>query len=1168
MTPGFVHLHLHTEYSLVDGIVRVKPLVKEVAERGMPAVAITDMGNLFAMIKFYKAALGAGVKPIIGAELWVRRQDDSSGRLVLLCQDERGYRSLTRLVSRGYTEGQQRGIPWVDRHWLDGETTGLIALSGGREGDVGRALLNGHEQQARALLDDWLTLFPDRYYLELQRTGRPGDEDYIHAAVDLALAADAPVAASNDVRFLNQGDFEAHEARVCIFEGRTLDDPRRPRLYSDQQYLKTSEDMAELFADLPEALENTVEIARRCNLELSLGKNFLPDFPIPEGLPPDAFLSRQAQEGLEQRLDKLLDRRAADFGQRRQPYDQRLEIELQVINQMGFPGYFLIVADFIRWAKDNGVPVGPGRGSGAGSLVAYALGITDLDPLAYDLLFERFLNPERVSMPDFDVDFCMDGRDRVIDYVARQYGRDKVSQIATHGSMAAKAVVRDVGRVLGHPYGFVDRIAKLIPFEIGMTLDKALEQEADLRESYENDEEVKTLIDLARKLEGLARNVGKHAGGVVISPSALTDFSPLYCEEGSEAVVTQFDKDDVEAVGLVKFDFLGLRTLTIIDWALQTVNRQRSRGQKPPLDIAAIPLDDPATFRLLKACQTTAVFQLESRGMKDLVKRLQPDRFEDIVALVALFRPGPLQSGMVDDFINRKHGRAKVEYPHPDLTPVLEPTYGIILYQEQVMQIAQVLASYTLGGADLLRRAMGKKKPEEMAKQRQIFTEGALKRGIDQGLATSIFDLMEKFAGYGFNKSHSAAYALVSYQTAWLKAHHPAAFMAAVLSSDMDNTDKVVVFIEECRTMQLVVVPPSVNTSEYRFTVDDQARIVYGLGAIKGVGEGAIEGVLEERRGNGPFADLYDFCRRIDLRKVNRRVLESLIRAGACDCLTAADDAPGEAYAGRATLMMQLPEALRLAEQHTRAAAAGQNDLFGLGVAEVAPQVADAKQVAVPAWDEEQRLIGEKDTLGLYLTGHPIERFLPELEHFVSGRLARMLEGGSNGREKRKVVVAGLVVAIRTKNANRGGRMAFVTLDDQSARLEIRVFPEVYEQYHRQLAPDRVLVVEGELAFDDFSGGFRLNTDKVMDMDQAREARARRLLIRVDSRQAGNGFVPELIRALDPFREGRCPVAIDYTGVTARAELVLGQEWRIHPTQELLARLESLAGQGSVKVQY
>jgi len=1150
-SPRFVHLRVHTEYSLVDGLVRVKPLVKAAAAAGMPAVAVTDQSNLFAMVKFYKAAQGEGVKPIIGADLWIAGTQDGAPptRLTLLCKDAEGYRNLSELISRSYIEGQHRGVPMLERDWLSGRVQGLIALSGGREGDVGQALLADNRDLAAQQITDWLRLFGDNYYLELTRTGREGEEGYLHAAVALAGMMNVPVVATNDVRFLKPTDFEAHETRVCIHDSRTLDDPRRPKRYSEQQYLKTPEEMAELFADVPEALENSVEIARRCNLTLTLGKYFLPDFPVPVGMTMDEFFRDESRRGLELRLPRLFDPQAPDYAEKCRPYRERLEIELDVIIKMGFPGYFLIVADFIQWAKRNGVPVGPGRGSGAGSLVAYALTITDLDPLAYDLLFERFLNPERVSMPDFDVDFCMEGRDRVIEYVAEHYGREKVSQIITYGSMAAKAVVRDVGRVMGHPYGFVDQIAKLIPFELGITLDDALEKEPALKERYERDEEVRNLIDMARQLEGITRNAGKHAGGVVIAPTALTDFAPLYCEQGAQGVVTQFDKDDVEAVGLVKFDFLGLRTLTIIDWALGNIRKQSGET----IDITAIPLNDKPSFDLLKACQTTAVFQLESRGMKDLIKRLQPDTFEDIIALVALFRPGPLESGMVDDFINRKHGRARVEYPFPETEPILKPTYGVIVYQEQVMQISQVIGGYTLGGADLLRRAMGKKKPEEMAKQREIFLAGAEKLGFDLKKAGDLFDLMEKFAGYGFNKSHSAAYALVSYQTMWLKAHHPAAFMAAVLSADMDNTDKVVTLIDECHNMGLKVVPPAVNTSQYKFTVRADNAVVYGLGAIKGVGEGAIEGIVAEREAHGPYTDLFDFCKRIDLKKANRRVLEALIRAGALDGLGP----------NRATLMAALPQALQVAEQHLQNHQAGVEDLFGFAPAVGSDTSSPTAYEEVPEWNDEIRLNGEKETLGLYLTGHPIDRFLPELAHFTTCRLAELAAD-----RPRAVTVAGLVVALRTRPTKRGDRMGFVTLDDRSGRLEVTLFGDSYARFQHLISEDKVIVVQGEVRHDDYSGGLVLRAEEVFDLELARNHFAKRLVVQVDAPRAGNGFADALERVLGPYCEGRCPVQLEYANGRARARMTLGEQWRVRPSDELLHRLEQLAGPETVRLEY
>ncbi|MBT8099233.1 MAG: DNA polymerase III subunit alpha, partial [Gammaproteobacteria bacterium] len=875
---AFVHLHLHTEFSLVDSTVRIPGLMQQCAAAGMPAVAMTDQNNLFGMVKFYKKAIAAGVKPIIGADIRIANEAEPERPhvLILLCQNLEGYRNLSRLITRAFQQGQHRGEPLLQRDWLDASSCkGLIALSGGLHGDVGRALSNQHAETARALIVEWRELFGDRYYLEIARTGRPGEADCAAATIQLASDMAVPLVATNDVRFLQPDDFNAHEARVCIHEGRGLADPDRPRLYSEQQYLKAPAEMVELFADVPEALENTIEIARRCNVQLELGKSVLPAFPVPAGQTEAEFLEAEAVDGLKQKLalryarDDIAPKQRDAF---RAPYDERLQIELNVIRGMGFPGYFLIVADFIRWAREHNIPVGPGRGSGAGSLVAWVLGITDLDPLEHDLLFERFLNPDRVSMPDFDVDFCMEGRDRVIEYVAERYGRERVAQIITFGTMAAKAVIRDCGRVLGQPYGFVDRIAKLIPFDLGITLDKALEQSEELASMYRDDEEVAAIIDLAKSLEGLVRNAGKHAGGVVIAPQSLTDFTPLYCEDGGNQAITQLDKDDVEAVGLVKFDFLGLKTLTIINWAERIVNASACKE----FHIEDIPFDDAKTFALLRSTQTAAVFQLESSGMRDLIKRMRPDRFDDLVALVALFRPGPLQSGMVDDFIARRHAvnKADIDYLHPDLKPLLEETYGVILYQEQVMQIAQLLAGYTLGGADLLRRAMGKKKPEEMAKQREIFISGATERGVAKQTATRIFDLMEKFAAYGFNKSHSAAYAVLAYQTAYLKTHYPAAFMAAVMSADLDNTDRLVTLKDDCRQQQLLLQAPNINRSSYAFSIADESNILYGLGAIKGVGRAAVESLIAERDANGPYSSLAEFCRRVDHDRINRRALE------------------------------------------------------------------------------------------------------------------------------------------------------------------------------------------------------------------------------------------------------------------------------------------------------
>ncbi|BCR28068.1 DNA-directed DNA polymerase [Aeromonas caviae] len=1153
--PRFIHLRVHSDFSMVDGLQKIGPIVSAAAANNMPALALTDQMNMCGLVRFYGSAHGKGIKPIVGADFWVQSDElgDEQFRLTLLAMDNDGYQNITLLISRGYQRGHVQGRPVIDKAWLGEHAKGVIVLSGGREGDVGKFLLKGNRQMVEHCLAFYQTHFPDAYYLELLRTGRPDEEVYLHMAVAIATEFELPVVATNEVVFLTADDFDAHEIRVAIHDGYTLMDKRRPRRYSPQQYLRSQEEMAELFADIPEALENTVEIAKRCNVTVRLGEYFLPNFPTGDMTTED-FLVMKSKEGLEERLEFLFPDPAVR-AERRPEYDERLDIELKVINQMGFPGYFLIVMEFIQWSKDNGIPVGPGRGSGAGSLVAYALKITDLDPLEFDLLFERFLNPERVSMPDFDVDFCMDRRDEVIDHVSEMYGREAVSQIITFGSMAAKAVVRDVGRVLGHAYGFVDRISKLIPPDPGMTLAKAFEAEPKLPELYEQDEEVKDLIDMARRLEGVVRNAGKHAGGVVIAPTKITDFAPLYCDDEGHHPVTQFDKNDVEYAGLVKFDFLGLRTLTIIDWALGMINPRLAKEGKPPVDIAAIPIDDKKSFALLQRFETTAVFQLESRGMKDLIKRLQPDCFEDMIALVALFRPGPLQSGMVDNFIERKHGKEAISYPdekwqHESLKPILEPTYGIILYQEQVMQIAQTLAGYTLGGADMLRRAMGKKKPEEMAKQRAGFEEGAVKNGVDGELAMKIFDLVEKFAGYGFNKSHSAAYALVSYQTLWLKTHFPAEFMAAVMTADMDNTDKIVTLVDECQRMGLTVIPPDVNTGRYRFSVNEDGHIVYGIGAVKGVGEGPIEAILDARDRDGPFRDLFDFCNRVDIKKLNKRVMEKLILSGAMDRLGP----------HRAALMATLEEAMRAAEQHAKAQAVGQVDMFGV----LTEEIDDVKKAFanVPHWPDKVWLEGERETLGLYLTGHPINQYSSELRRYTSGRLCDL---HPTSRDT-VTTAAGLVIAARSMVTKRGNKMGIFTLDDRSGRLDVTLFSEALEKYEELMQKDRILVVSGQVSFDDFSGGLKMSARELLDINDARERFARAIRISLDEQRIDERFFPRLCEILEPARAGVCPVQVNYRRPGSRVRLTLGTEWRVTPTDQLIDDLRVLLGRERVEL--
>lgn len=1142
MLPKFIHLSVHSEFSIIDSVVRLEGLVKNCSNASMPAVALTDQMNLFALVKFYQAALAAGVKPIIGCQVnFIVDDPKKIYSMILLCQSYQGYLNLSEIVSRAYLEGQESGQPLIKIEWLQGKTDDLIALSGAQLGDIGEALLSSNGVLAEQCLARWLNLFPDRFYLEIQRIGKRDEVAYIDAALKLALKWQVPLVATNNVRFLQPGDFEAHEARVAIQAGYTLADPKRPRNYTRQQYLRSAEDMCELFSDIPSALQNSVEIAKRCSLKLNLGKVFLPNFPVPAGMTIESFFREEAKKGLDKRFEKNL---AHISEAHRAAYYERLQTELDVIIKMGFSGYFLIVADFIRWSYENGIPVGPGRGSGAGSIVAYALKITDLDPLQYDLLFERFLNPERVSMPDFDIDFCMEGRDRVIDYVAQKYGRDAVSQIITYGTMAAKAVVRDVGRVLGQPYGFVDKLAKLIPFELGITLEKALGQEEALKQRYETEEEVTALIDLAKKLEGTVKSVGKHAGGVVIAPSKLSDFTPIYCEPSETSIVSQFDKDDVETIGLVKFDFLGLRTLTIIDWALKNIQQSRSVY----IDIANLPVTDKAAYDLLKDCNTTAVFQLESRGMKDLVKRVQPDSFEEIVALIALFRPGPLQSGMVEDFINRKHGREKIVYPHPDLEAVLKPTYGVILYQEQVMQIAQVLANYTLGGADLLRRAMGKKKPEEMAQQRLMFVNGAAERGVEHKIANSIFDLMEKFAGYGFNKSHSAAYALLTYQTAYLKAHYPAEFMAAVLSSDMDNTDKVVIFYEDCGKNKLKILPPDINKSVYKFLPASETEIRYGLGAIKGVGEAAVNIIVAEREQQGEFTDLFDLTQRLDLRKVNRRVLEALIKSGALDGFAKT----------RATLMKSLDDALHHAEQYSRDRMLGQTDLFGALLEEKALPYIEAEEYPKP-----QILAYEKESLGLYLSGHPLDRYRGEFSYLASSTIRDLRPLG-----KQSVKIAGIIRSIRVMPTKRGDRMAFVGVDDGTGLIDLAIFPEGYESYREILIKDKVVIVDGEVSTDAYSGGYRMSANKVYSLEQARQLFSRGIVLKLSAEQAANKVINKLQEIMQPYKTGRSPIYIDYQREDSQARLSLGDEWRVTPSDTLLNELAAVLGEEAVAVEY
>jgi DNA polymerase-3 subunit alpha len=1220
MPAQFVHLHLHSEYSLADSTIRIPELVARCVALGQPAVAVTDRNNLFALVKFYKAAEAAGLKPIAGADVCVADADGTPWQLSLLCRDRSGYLQLSHLLSRAWMEGHRHDGVVLRPQWLQGGAEGpgvdgLFAIAG-RHSLAGQLAAANRHDQAEQALRGWQSAFGDRLHLELTRCGLPGEDAFNAFALNASARCGIPVVASNDVRFLDADGFEAHEARVCIASGRVLDDPRRPRDYSAAQYLKSSDEMAALFADVPDALDNTLELARRCNFELSLGTYYLPAFPVPSDHTLESWIRSEARDGLAKRL---LKQPLAD-GHTREDYVARLDSELDVIVGMGFPGYFLIVADFINWAKDHGIPVGPGRGSGAGSLVAWALGITDLDPIPYDLLFERFLNPERVSMPDFDIDFCMDRRDEVIDYVAAKYGRDRVSQIITYGTMAAKAVVRDAGRVLGFPYGFVDGIAKLVPMTLGIGLEDALGRTEKSRKDdawrsdeliarYKDEDDVRDLLDLALQLEDLTRNAGKHAGGVVIAPSPLSEFCPLHAEHDGHGngrnPVTQFDKDDVESIGLVKFDFLGLRTLTIIDWAVKAINGNRESGignregaatgsddsrfpipdSRPLLDITTLPLDDAKTYEVFARGDTVAVFQFESRGMRELLKRAKPDRFDDLIALVSLYRPGPMD--LIPDFIERKHGRQDVQYPHPLLEPVLAPTYGVVVYQEQVMQTAQILAGYSLGGADLLRRAMGKKKLEEMAKERAKFEAGAREHhGLEPRVSGPIFDLLEKFAGYGFNKSHAAAYALVSYQTAWLKAHYPAEFMAAVLSSDMDNTDKVVMFLDEARALGLKVLPPDVNASSYMFEAIDEepgtgngeqgkrdnaeaslraaGTIRYGLGAVKGVGRGACEAIAEERAKGGPYTDILDFCRRVDSTRLNKRVLEALVNAGALDALGC----------NRPSLHAQLPEALKATEQLAREKESGQNSLFGAAFAGDAAQPrSDAPALRIELkevadWPLSQKLQGERDTLGHYLSGHPVDPYREELKGLVGHDLGaldalwqnRPQEARSGWRPEMSAIVAGQLVGMRKK----GDSQAFVQLEDGKGRIECAFFSETWLEYAPLLTRDRILVIEGGLREDEFSGGFALRARRCWEYGKLCEAGAQRLALSVDLR------VPGALDAIDATLASRgpgtTPLLFQLLTETATGRLDLNGPQGVRVDADLPALLRSQPGVRAVKL--
>ena len=1142
----FVHLDIHTAYSLGEGIVRVEELAKQASAAGMPAIGITDTLNVYAAVKFFQACLRYGVKPLLGVDVEVNEGGGKGlGQLILLCKNNAGYRAICELLTDAYTSGVSGTTVLIGREKIESLAENLIAISPGIDGEIGRLLKLGKQDDANQVIKYYSSVFPDSFYVDITRTGQVGEEEFEAQALKFAKNLQVPLVAGNVVRFLQKDDFVGHDIRVCIARGSTLDDPRRSRNYTESQYLKSAENMSRLFRDIPSALKNTVEIAKRCNVFFDLKTTHMPAYPSFRESTEEELLVNNSNSGLRRRID------AGQVSETEsETYNQRLNREITIITQMGFSGYFLIVADFVKWASDNEIPVGPGRGSGAGSLVAYVLGITQIDPIRYGLLFERFLNPERVSLPDFDIDFCMNGRDRVIDYVAKKYGTDRVAQIITYNTLAARAVVRDVGRVMGQPYGYCDSLAKMIPFEVGMTLDKALEQDEGFKSRYSLEVDVAQLVDNAKRLEGLPRNAGKHAGGLVIAPQSITRYTPLYWEPGMNQPVTQFDKDDLEAIGLVKFDFLGLRTLTVIDRAMKDVNRIRKNRSLGNIRLEDLPLDDPKVYEAVSNGKTSALFQLESRGMQELIQRLKPDHFEELIALVALFRPGPLQSGMVDDFIDRKHGREKVRYPHPALEEILQPTYGVILYQEQVMEIARVLSGYTLGSADLLRRAMGKKKPEEMRDQRKAFIDGALERQVDIENAGYIFELIEKFAGYGFNKSHSAAYALLSYQTAWLKTYYPTEFMAASLSADMEHTEKIFVLVTESKRMGLKILPPDVNESDFAFKVEASGKIRYGLGAIKGAGEKAIESLVSERAVNGSYLDLYSLCRRVDSQKVNKKVYEALIMSGALDALEC----------NRAAALASLPTIIDLAGQLAENRSSGQNDMFGLS--DVSPPSVCEDQVE--PWSEKKALDHEHQSLGLYLTGHPVEHAQKELAEIISGRISSI-----NPVPKRRVVLSGLARAVRVFNNRKGETAAFFTLDDGAATADISVVSSLFQRVRSVIQMTRLIVVIGDCSLDETSGQVRLDAEQILSLAQIRESALRQLTVAFVPKSDVRVKTRQLQSLLDSYRPGRTAVQIRYGNQHSdEICIALGPTWCVNPEEELIDRLCDAFGVDSIEFGY
>ena len=1153
MLQEFVHLHLHSEYSLSDGIIRIEELISKASGQDFSAVALTDINNLFGLIKFYRLARTAGVKPIVGSEVKVSTDKDSQpGNLVLLVKNKTGYTNLTKLVSKGYVDGQESGEPIIKFEWLEEFSEGLIALSGGMNGHIGQSILSDNLKLANTRAEYFKNIFGDDFFIEIQRVGKQNERAYNEQVLNIAHELELPLVATNDVRFLmpidpdiSPSDFEAHEARVCIQKGYTLDDKRRSRDYSENQYFRSIEEMNELFLDLPEALSNTARIAEKCNLDLELGKFYLPDFEVPEGQSREDHLRDLSKKGLEVRLDQIRSS-VNTYDIEKKIYLSRLDYELDMICKLDFAGYFLIVSDFVNWAQMNEIPVGPGRGSGAGSIVAYALGITAIDPIKYDLLFERFLNPERVSNPDFDIDFCIEGRDKVLEYVTKKYGKDCVAQISTRGTMAARAVLRDVVRVLGKPYGLGDRLAKAIPDVLGISLEEAYE-EKEFQEIIDSSEETKEIFEMALKLQGLSRSVGTHAAGVVIAPTALTDFTPLILDTDKGTVASQFDMGDVESAGLVKFDFLGLKTLTILDQAVKRVN-SRVISKDDYVDIDNLPLNDIKTFELLQRAETTGVFQLESRGMRDYLRQLVPNNFEDIVSMNALYRPGALGMNMVDTYIDRKHGREEVTYGHKAVEKILKTTYGVIVYQEQVMQIAQELSGFTLGQADILRRAMGKKKKEEMEKLRATFVEGAVTKEVDERYAANLFDQIEQFAGYGFNRSHSVGYALIAYQTAWLKAHYPSEFLASVLSCEMDSTDRIQLFVDDCRSLGLKILKPDINSSVYNFTDIDHQTILYGLGAIKGIGESLVTKIISAREGS-PFSDLLDFCLKVGSNRVNKRILTALIGSGAMDCI-----------GKRSVLFNHIDSVLKKSDQVSERDQSQIQDLFGNNESVVnAISSDDVSDVSVDL------TAAEWNSLGFYLDSHPIQGRKEEVRKMCGFFISELQTETHSQR------VAGVLMHLNVRQGKKG-RFAFATLDDASGKLEISIWADVFDKYRNVLKKGQVLVVEGIIEKDSYSSdsnnpAFKMIADRVLTFDQARKEYLKHIQVSLNPELVNVGEIAEGIKSISRSKEGGL-VMIKFLGEKAQADILLSEEYSVPLDDSSIRDLTDLCGKDNLDLVY